>query len=366
VNKLHINIMVLASIIIYVLNGVSLAAESVVFQKIDPNQVPAELMMLSATTKANYEKLKSWQGNTVFQSIIVYQGKVAADKLKRAAGVESAKEPNELMETAEGTTEFKINLENNRIFTHWNRPQPMIYTDLDKECVYTSLAGSLEQTRIITPEYEIESYPDHFNANRTIVTRRIARKHKPGSRGIFEDLDPRECFNIGRPVWHLLSQLSESIEYNNKGVETFGVILEKGKTTKDNVVYRIQVTDPKSNQPIFKIILKEEMGFNPAEIEVRNNKGILESQISTDFVKIEEIFLPVKRQVKQYHGSDGSLRRDAIRTITNTQINAKLPDKTFSVDNCGLQDGDRFVDEFNNKNYTYKGEGKLIDANSQE
>jgi len=351
-----INISVLFIAITCALSCVSQAAESIEFQKVDPNQVPAVLMMLSDITKANYEKIKTWQGNIVFQNILIYHGKTAADLLKRHAGVELTQDPNELMTTVEGTTEFKIDLENNRLFAYMNRPQPMIYTDPDKERVYTSLEGPMQYTIILTPEYEIESYPDRRTANNTIVTRRSAIKREPGSLGNMTGPDPRECFNVGSPIWLLLSQLSQSLQYKKEGIETFGVILEKGKTAENNAVYRIQITSPGESYPVLKFILKEEMGFNPTYIEVRRN-GLLASWISTDFVEIGGIFLPSKRQEIQY--DDSGFRRGSQRTINNAQINAAIPDKTFSVHGCGLSDGDKFVDRILDKEYTYQA-GKLI------
>ncbi|MCK5225966.1 MAG: hypothetical protein KAQ89_04550 [Planctomycetes bacterium] len=175
--------------------------------------------------------------------------------------------------------------------------------------------------------------------------------------------DPRESFNVGSPVWLLLSQLSQSLRQKREGVETYDVILEEGKTAENKLVYHIQMFMPGQSYPILKFILKEDAGFNPTYIEARRN-GLLISRVTTDFVKIDGIFLPSKRQEMQY--DESGLRRDSQRTINNTQINAQLPDKTFSIDNCGLEDGDSFVDEINNKSYIYKGEGKLVEIKKEE
>jgi len=372
-NWFSINISVLFIAIVCTLNCISRAAESVEFQRVDPNQVPAELMKLSSVTKANYEKIKTWQGNIIFQSAVVYRGQAAANLLRRHI-VEPAKEPNklialqepnELRTLSEGTVEFKIDLENDRIFTHMNRPQPMTYTDPDKERIYTSpLTGPTQHTRILTPEYQIESYPFRWAADGTIKERR-AIKRVPGSQGNMTDSDPRKCFNVGSPIWDLLPQLSESLQQKKeKGIETYDIILEKGKTAGNNLVYRIQVIISGISHPISMFILKEEMGFNPAYVEDRGNNGLLVFQITTDFVEIDGIFLPSKRRVKQYE--DFGLSRDENWTINNTQINAAIPDETFSVHGCGLKDGDRFVDEINNKTYIYKSEGKLAEVNEPE
>jgi len=299
----------------------------------------------------------------------VYRGQAAVDLFRRHI-VETTQEPNKLMALqepdelitlSEGTIEFKIDLEKNRIFTHMNRPKPMTYTDPDKERVYTSsLTGPTQHTRIITPEYKIESYPFRWSEGK--LKERRATKQVRKNLEYTTSSDPRNCFYTGEPVWDLLSQLSQSLQYKKeKGIKTFDVILEKGKTAKNNVVYRIQVIIAGINHPISTFILKEEMGFNPAYVEDRGNNGLLAFRITTDFVEIDGIFLPSKKRKTQYDES-GRHSRDSDWTINNTQVNAELPDKTFSVDNCGLSDGDSFVDEINNKNYIYKGDGKLVEV----
>lgn len=362
-NRFFTNISVLFIILICTSNCFSQANENIEFQRVEPNQVPAELMMLSTATKANYEKIKTWQGNIVFQNIVIHQGEAAADILKRRVGVEPTREPNELIEMYEGTREFKIDLENDRIFTHLNRPQPNTYTDPDKECVYTALTKSVQETKVFTSEYQIYSLPVRFAQDGTIRERR-AIKQEPLDHRRLMSCDPRNCFSVGMPVWLSLSQLSQIYEYKKQGVETFDIILEKGKTAQNNVVYRVQAIVPGATQPSSMFILKEQMGFNPAYREDRDENGLLVFQITTEFVEIDGIFLPSKRSVKEY--KDFGLHRDENWIINTTQVNAAIPDETFSVHGCGLSDGDSFIDEINNKSYVYKGKGKLVEIKKEE
>ena len=361
-SKIVESINILLITLICVLSGVAQANEKIDFQKVDPNQIPAELMMLSVATKTNYEKIKTWQGNMDFHDVIISKGQDSVNILEQHTDVKSVNEPNELMTLYEGTVEFKIDAKNDCRFVHTVRPQPVTYTDPEKERVYTSLSGSWEQTKIVTPECEIISNPSRWTENNTIVTRRNAIRQKASMRKTTGS-DPRESFNVGSPVWLLLSQLSQSLRQKREGVETYDVILEEGKTAENKLVYHIQMFMPGQSYPILKFILKEDAGFNPTYIEARRN-GLLISRVTTDFVKIDGIFLPSKRQEMQY--DESGLRRDSQRTINNTQINAQLPDKTFSIDNCGLEDGDSFVDEINNKSYIYKGEGKLVEIKKEE
>jgi hypothetical protein len=351
---------VLAIAIIFIFNCNLQATEEIEFQKVEPNQVAVKLMELSSVTKTNYDKLKSWEGNIVFESVNIYRGKVAADYLKRNTDTNSTEKPNELMALYKGTIEFKVDLKNDRLFKCLNRPKSVTYTNPDTGVTYESVTGPIkDDIRIVTPEYRIESYPFIKGQDGTIKKRMAVKKSvNPAGLRRLAISDPRENFYFGSPIWVLLSQLSRSIEYKEKGVETFGVILEKGKTAEDNTVYRIQVTDPGLNeQTILTFILKEDIGFNIAYNEAKDNEGSLYSRISIDFAKIEGIFLPTKRVVKQY--GDFGLSSEDVRTINTTKINAKIADKTFSLDNC-LSNGDKFVDKIAGKRFEYK-DGELME-----
>jgi len=324
------------------------------FQKIEPNKVPDELATLAAVTKANYEKIKTWQGKVSFEDMIIYRGAYAADLVKRHAGI-TIKEPNEIAQRAEGTVELKIDLEKNLSFRYMNWPKPNEFIDFDQGVIYPSLSGSMERTKIIASEYEIESYPDRKKKD-GIILGRIARKQlRKQAQIITDDTDPRIGFNIGRPVWELLSQFSEGLRSYKKGdVNIFyDVVLEKAQTAK-GVNYRVQFANPGASYPFDKFILDGEKGFNPTYIEVKNDKGIKISEIIRDFIKIQGIFLPVEQKVVQYDGTDGRLRREAKSTFSEMKVNMALPENTFSLNNLGLCNGDKFIDKIEGKEYKYQ------------
>lgn len=323
-------------------------------QKIDPNKISDELAMLSAATKTNYEKIKTLQGEVSFESMIIYRGTYAADLVKRHAGI-TIKEPNELAQRTEGTTEFKIDLKKNLFFKQMNRPKPIEYIDLDKGIAYTSSEKSFERMGIINSKYTIESYPYTRNKDRAILTSTAHKRLRQNPEIITDNSDARIGFNIGRPVWELLTQFSDGLRRYNKGdVDTFyNVVLEKEQTAK-GIIYRMHLANPRESQPFEKFILDGEKGFNPTYIEIKNDKGITISEITTDFIEIQGIFLPSKRYVLQYDGNDGRLRRSSNTTFNYAQVNTTLPENTFSLSNLGLKNDDRFIDEIEGKEYKYK------------
>ncbi len=354
---------VLAIMSISCLGRLATGADTGGFQKVEPNKVPDELAMLADITRANYEKIKTWQAKIAFEDTIIHRGTTAAGLLKRHAGIESIEESNEVAGTLEGAIELKIDLKNNLLFKHTNWPKPMEYIDLDKGLTYTSSEQSSERTNITTNEYIIESYPDQKKKDGTIL-HKIARKQmRKQPQIITDDSDPRISFNIGRPVWELLSQFSDGLRsYNQGAINSFyNVVLEKAQTSK-GITYRMQLTNPGASQPFEKFVLDGERGFNPTHIEVKNDKGITISEITTDFNEIGGIFLPSERHVIQYDGDDGRLRREAKSTFSDMKVNMTLPENTFSINNLGLKDGDKFIDKIAGKEYRYQDANLVLIA----
>jgi hypothetical protein len=352
---------VLAITIIFSLVLPAIGNDAVKFKRVDQNKVPDELAMLAAVTRANYEKIKTWQGRISFEDMIIYRGSYAADLLKQHAGIKSIKEPNELADKVEGMFEFKIDMEKNLLFRSMNRPKPTEYIDIDKGSTYMSLEGSLERAKIIAGEYEIESCPDRRKKDGTILHRIARKRPRRQSQIITDDFDPRSCFNTGKPAWEFLSEFAEGVRRYNKDPNgavgnmpnSFfsSVVLEKAQTAK-GITYRVKLTIPGAVEE--KFTFDGEKGFNPTYVEVKNDKGIKISEITRDFIKIQDIFLPAKQRVVQYDGTDGRLRRKAESTFSDMQVNKVLPESTFSHKNLSLKNGDKFVDEIENKEYTYQ------------
>jgi hypothetical protein len=340
--------------IIFGLAHLVMGTDAIEFQKVDSNKVPEELAMLAAVTKANYDNIKTLQGKMSFEDMVIYRGAYAADLVKQHAGI-AVKEPNELVQRAEGTVEFKVDLRKNLLFKSMYWPKPTEFIDFDGNATYPSLSGAMEQTKTVADKYEIESYPYTQKKDGTVLTR-VAHKRlrrQPGM--IIDDSDPRIAFNIGRPVWELLTQFSDGLRSYNQGTISsfYDVVLEKAQTAQ-GVTYRTQWAKPGASQFFEKFILDGEKGFNPTYIEVKNDNGITVSEITTDFNKIDGIFLPSKRRVIQYDGTDGCLRRDATSTFSDMKVNVVLPENTFLLTNLGLKNGDKFINEIESKEYKYQ------------
>lgn len=343
-------------VIVLVLNCLSLAADNG-YQKIDPNKVPDKLVELASIIKTNYEKIKTWKGKMTYHSVSVYRDKeVIKEYLKEFAGVELTEEPNELHEIADATSEFQIDLENNRFYRHMNRPEPLVYMDSEKGVTYKSFDGPLEDTKIVTPAYQVNIYPYRRTKDYVTLEKRAEKKRPIRTEGV----DPREAFNIARPIWEVLSRFSQALRM--EGVETFGVVIKK-KTEGDNMTYRVEIFDPGKSRSGGIIILSSKAGFNPVYVEQRHDKGGF-TRTTTEFIEIDGVFLPNKWNMSLYYPSDSKLLREVARTIYDMQINMPISDSTFSEASY-LRDGEKLIDHTNNKKEYILKDGKFVEFEEQ-
>ena len=125
------------------------------------------------------------------------------------------------------------------------------------------------------------------------------------------------------------------------------------------------MSDPGKNRPFCIFTLSSEVGFNRTYFEEWNDEdGSLIAIITTDFVKLNDVFLPKKWSFFQYF-PDGELMRQEINTIENQQINVTIPERTFS-EIAYLNSGDRFIDKIDGKEYKYQDEKLVLVADVNE
>ena len=343
-------------VIVFVLSYLS-QASGAEYREVDPNKVPDKLIELASVMKANYGKIRTWRGKMTYHSVSVYRDKeVIKEYLKEFAGVELTEEPNELCEIADTISEFQIDLENNRFYRHMNRPDALTYWSPENGTTYKSLSGPSQNTKIVTPEYQVNIYPYRRTKDYVTLEKR-ARKERPIRT---EGVDPREAFNVARPIWEVLSRFSQALKM--EGVETFGVVIKK-KTEPDGSTYRVEIFDPGKKQPSGIIILSSEAGFNPVYVEQRHYKGGF-TRTTTEFVEIDGIYLPSKWNMSLYYPSDSQLLREVVRTIDNTQINVPIPDSTFS-ETSYLREGEKLIDHTNYKKEFIFRDGQLVEFEEQ-
>jgi hypothetical protein len=329
-------------------------AEDIDYKIIEPNEVPNVLLKLASATQANFNKIKTWQGNVINETVFTIRGEKVREYLSESSEAEPNESINEIQRLYKKEIEFKIDVENNRFFSFSDRStEPYTYIDTDKGKSYAANRGPEEQLFLVTSEHEIEITPLSWRGKDNAVTSRIAMKRPPGATDL---TDPRDVFRIGyKTLWLTLSQLAQHLQMPN--IEKLGIVI-KEKSAGGHKTYRIEISDPGVVHPSQIFVLGDEVGFNRTYIENWYDKDSLMSKTTTEFVNLQGVFLPKKWEFSQYY-RDGGLMRQEFNTIETQQINVPIPDSTFS-ELTYLSSGDRLRDRITNKDFECKN-GKLVE-----
>jgi hypothetical protein len=345
---------VILTVIIICNPSIFAQAKEIDYKIIEPNKVPDILSILASTTQANFDKIKTWQGRISHTAIETTRGEKAAEYLSKFTKAEPNESTNEIQRLYNRTIEFKIDVEHNRFFSFSDRStEAYTYIDTEKGKSYLANRGPEEQLFLVTSEHEIEITPLGWRGKDNAITSRIAMKRWSGATAL---TDPRDVFHIGyKTLWLTLSQLSQHLKMPN--IEKYNIVI-KEMPTNNNITYRIEIYRPNENYPFQVLVLSGEVGFNCTYIENWYDKDSLMSKTTTEFVKLQGVFLPKKWEFSQYY-RDGGLMRQEINSIENQQINVPIPESTFS-ELTYLHSGDRVRDRITNKDFEYEN-GKLVE-----
>jgi hypothetical protein len=343
-------LIILSVAMIWSPNGIA-QVDDTDYKIVEPNDVPDVLSMLAAVTQANFKKIKTWQGRITNKNIITIRGGQAAGLLAEYTDAEPNDSLKEIQGISNVTIEFKIDVKNNRFFSLLECTERPIYLDPQSNTVYPSLRWvPVEQIQIVTSEHQITINPLNWPKD-TLSRIALKERFRPIHRN-----DPREVFYIGeKTLWLSLPQLDQALQI--LGIEKSSAVIKK-KSIGDNIAYRIEVSEASKDIPLSIIILSSEAGFNRTFIENRYKDGSLMSEITTEFVNLEGVFLPRKWEMSIYY-PDGGLMRHEDCTIEHQQINISIPDSKFS-ELTYLRDGDKFRDKIAGKKFEYK-DGKLVE-----
>lgn len=328
-------------------------AEKADYKIIDSTKTPVILDMLASITRANFEKIKTWEGRGIYENINTIRGERAAEYLSKYSDAEPNELPDEIQRIINCTIEFKCDMESSRYFCLMDYLKPPAYQDSRNNATYLLDWGPGEIAFIDTPEHQIRISPESWSKDH-VIKKKCARKQIAGTIDI---TDPRNVFNWGiRTLWLTLSLFSQSLQ--TSGIETYGIVL-KENSAGDHIIYRLEISMPGKNWPFSILVFDSAAGFNPVYIENRYEEdGSLRSEKTVLFTAVQDVFLPARWEMSQYF-PDGGLMRREICTIEEQQINAAIPDSTFS-ELTYLKEGDQIRDEIRNKRYTIQ-DGKIVE-----
>ena len=352
-NKRTLSITLL-TVVIFSINGLT-QAENSDYITVEPNRIPEILSMLESTTKSNYEKINTWQGQIIIEKAFTIRGEKAKQLLRKNTDADTNNLPSKIQVIHNNRIEYKINMADDHFFSLSDRTKPPAYFDSENKKLYHLNWGPGESIQIVTPEYQTEISPASWGKKDKTITSRIATKVSP-YRPI-QRIDPREVFYIGnKTLWLSLSQLIQAGQISD--IPHFGIDI-KEKVSDDNTIYRMEIFRPDEDYPFQILVFSSEAGFNLTYIENWHNADSLTSKKTTEFIEHQGIFVPEKWEMLQYF-TDGGLMRQETCTIEEQQINKPIPQNTFSALTY-LHNGDELRDRITNKEFKYEN-GALVET----
>ncbi|MHA1834820.1 MAG: hypothetical protein ACTSV7_12640 [Candidatus Baldrarchaeia archaeon] len=343
-----------------------------------PETIYVDLLEAIITqTKANYEKISTWQGEmSIVESDDHYGDNAARDIDQNSPAAKS----KHIRRTVTGTIEFAADLANDKLYCNFEPHVEYRAIDLNQ---IAPLAKEIRYSRmrfIVTPAEYLSYEPNHdFGWDDSIlVSKRVSGKaafrdvpEKAKDR-VGDIRDPRDYFNCDgdKKLWEILSDIQKMI-LENSNIKIAGQLfinIAKAET-EGHMLYRITteywISKEEEKQKIAKTewIVDSKVGFNVTEIKT-DLFGIPRKWIEITYEKINDTFVP-----KTIHqivlDSKGRSTLDSQITFTKSIINQPIPDKTFTYENLGLENGVRFVDNIKRIEYWYK-DGKLIPASAKD
>lgn len=331
------------------------------YNSVPPDQIPTVLTMILAEGRNNFERVQTWQGEADFTVDIIYRG-VAAEHVFQTKTEGKGNIPQSVRKRKVGNIQFVADFEKGYVYENLYRPNPVQYTEFETGRDLRARSPLPWHTvSVITPEHFTQSAPSVYDG--TSIKRRHAVREVPqkGSASIMSGVfDPRKCFGARGVVWETLPRLLQKIDAQGKfSVDEYDLEV-KERVQGGNIEYRIQIPLKSSQTDIFAtMIFSGACGFNIISYEISAQDGNLFQKSSWEYDLVDGIYLPTKTENQNFDLQTGQLRYHEEFIFRNHQLNQAIPDKTFTHENLGLKDGDKFTDKIMNKKYMYQDK-KLI------
>ena len=179
--------------------------------------------------------------------------------------------------------------------------------------------------------------------------------------------EPRDSFGARRMIWETLPRVVQHIdEHGEFNVDGYPLQVEE---KKNGDVTRYLVIQPAKIQEemyfFVKMVFCSENGFNVVSYEVIDQNAKVSQGLTYEYELVSGVYLPTRTTERRFELTNGQLRYYKESTFTNLQLNQPIPQDTFTYKNLGLKDGDKFIDETLDKEYTYQ-DGNLIPPSEEK
>ena len=153
----------------------------------------------------------------------------------------------------------------------------------------------------------------------------------------------------------LESFLLEQIKNNGEWVVDGQALKVEECKDSNTIRYRVTIPGKMADNIIFStMVFPSDKGFNITLFEATDVNGRIFQSVTWDYDFIQGVYLPKETTHKNYMGKNGGLSFSKRLSFKNSKINHSIPAETFTYNNLGLKNGDKFVDKIAGKEYKYQ------------
>jgi hypothetical protein len=324
--------------------------------------------------KANYEMIATWQGD-----LKIIEDNYFYDETIDDLAIDKDQELSDLRRVRRRVTassRFAVEMSECKIFSEWQPEAEYVDLDTDRIIFVNEVYSPVRS--ILVPNKYMHYAPEHrYNASQVLVKNPgvegsaafLDPPHKAKNNYWANLRDPRQYFMIGRTtLWESLSVTRDIlVEKGNPMIAGEPYCSIKKIETDGATQYRytgVYAQDPLSLESISLknlFVLDSSVAFNLVhreEILPHNDWPHAVHDIS--YQKIGGIFVPKTIHLQVFDEHRRPLFESNI-SFTKSVLNERIPEKPFSIENLGLENGVRFIDRIKGVEYNYH-DGKLFHA----
>jgi len=352
------------------LQNVSDGAESRVLS--GPEALEA-LRTIAQSNNAIRGSFATWRGTIDYEESAYYDNKTAKDRwgslLKDDAQLLEKDSNTAVIKEVSGRVDFTMDFGTNRLLSHLVSKPPRFFFWHEKRKVSSNVnIPAFNQRTILTDD----SYY-HFQPNVKYGAPRMGEPKTGTGRAAFRSppqqgekqilgavVSPRFFWGDAIPVGEFVQRLIDySAKVDPKYKDLFRVIEtdESGR-----VVYKTQYDTPPDANGEYA---RHEMTFDSAwdfavtgQRATRSDGRVLQVRY-WEYARRDGKIIPVVTTFKTMSPDGKNIQFARTLRVVESIINEPIPDKTFSIDNLGLVEGERLIDEIDNVTYVYRGNGNI-------
>ncbi len=349
----------------------AMAAPTPTFTEVSSGRARDIIAVLCAQDRRNYERIRTWEGTLQLRIMRYFYGDAAAAELRGKHKI-AASAPSVLVVRRTANVSFAADLQRGLLFSKIWCEAPDELLDGETGVVLPfSVPEVWQQTVAVTPEYSIRFLP---NANMGPAiwdpggrSRRAAIRDVPEKAVAF--MDPQDMLQYGyKPLWKTLERLDKVFGGAMRLVHLGRRLrLERARGGSSGQLYRLVWPSMLSADRWVtkKMLFSGEAGLHIVSAEVVWEDGSPHQTKKWEYRLVGNVRVPTKVRRENFNGKTKKLTRVTEWEEVDFVVNRPIPSETFTYRNFGLQNGDRFVDKLEGKEYAYK-DGELVFAGPKD